>query len=83
MKKNLTTYIYVFLAVILTSCTDHTTLDRLDYIKEIGNENPEKALVMLDSVEVDIKRASAYAKTSLTCCASDSMIRPTTSPCQT
>ena len=62
MKKNLTTYIYVFLAVILTSCTDHATLDRLDYIKEIGNENPEEALVMLDSVEVDIKRASAYAK---------------------
>ena len=34
----------------------------MERIKEIGNENPKMALVMLDSLEADIRNESDYAK---------------------
>ena len=51
-------------AVVLTaaSCSRETVLDQMEHIKTIGNERPQEALLMLDSLEVDIRSSSEYAK---------------------
>lgn len=55
----LCTLVFMFL---LTSCSKEDVLDKMEYIKAVGNENPQEALVMLDSLEIDIREASEYAK---------------------
>jgi len=37
-------------------------LKELEYIKKIGNEDPQEALVMLDSLEIDIREKSDYVR---------------------
>jgi tetratricopeptide (TPR) repeat protein len=64
MKKNLINHLstlFTFVLVI-TSCSKDSTLNRLDYIKILGNEEPEKALVMLDSMEIEMRNATDYTK---------------------
>ena len=51
-------------AVMLTvsSCGREAILDEMERIKAIGNERPQEALLMLDSLEIDIRNSSTYAK---------------------
>lgn len=51
---------YCFL--ILLSCSNRYILDEMERIKSIGDDNPNKALVMLDSLEIKIRKESDYAK---------------------
>ena len=48
--------------MFLVSCSDSGLIKRMEQIKAFGNENPEKALVMLDSLEIEIRSAGGYAK---------------------
>ncbi|MBO4551492.1 MAG: hypothetical protein J5733_12240, partial [Bacteroidaceae bacterium] len=48
--------------LFLVSCSDSGLIKRMEQIKAFGNENPEKALVMLDSLEIEIRSAGGYAK---------------------
>ena len=53
----------LFLSILfLVSCSDSGLIKRMEQIKTFGNDNPEKALVMLDSLEIEIRSAGDYAK---------------------
>ena len=47
---------------LLFSCSDKRDLENYETIRMIGDENPDKALVMLDSLEIEIREMSEYAK---------------------
>ena len=47
---------------LLFSCSDNHALEDIETIKTVGDENPEKALVMLDSLEIEIRDKSDYVK---------------------
>ena len=58
-------YIRFLCAIILCllfSCSDKHALEDIETIKMVGDENPEKALVMLDSLEIEIRDKSDYVK---------------------
>lgn len=48
--------------LFLVSCSDNDLIGRMEQIKMYGNENPEEALVMLDSLEIEVRSAGDYAK---------------------
>lgn len=48
------------IALLLVSCSGDRTLERLEQIKTVGNTDPEKALVMLDSLEVEVREGDDY-----------------------
>ena len=52
----------VIVLCLLFSCSDKRTLEDIETIKTIGDENPDKALVMLDSLEIEIRDKSDYVK---------------------
>lgn len=62
MQKALICYIWVLLAVVTTACSKHSVLDDLEHIKFIGNEDPQTALVMLDSLEFEIRESNDYIR---------------------
>lgn len=62
MKKYLIRSILVFFILISASCSKEEVLDELEHIKTVGNENPQKALAMLDSLEMDIRECGDYAQ---------------------
>lgn len=51
-----------FSMFLLFSCTEENSLEELERIKMIGDENPEKALIMLDSLKIGIREQSDYVK---------------------
>lgn len=55
-------YISIFIILLITSCSKESTIERMEQIKIIGDENPNKALIMLDSLEIEIRGKSDYAK---------------------
>lgn len=56
--------LYMFIVLLMASCSDYTddSIRKMEKIKAVGNEDPEKALVMLDSMEIGIRQESEYAK---------------------
>ena len=59
---NFTRSICLLCILFLVSCSDNDLIGRMEQIKMYGNENPEKALVMLDSLEIEVRSAGDYAK---------------------
>ena len=59
---NFTRSICLLCILFLVSCSDNDLIGRMEQIKLYGNENPEKALVMLDSLEIEVRSAGDYAK---------------------
>ena len=51
--------LFLMLAV---SCSDHRLVGRMDNIKSVGNSNPKLAMLMLDSIQSEIGRASKYVR---------------------
>ena len=47
---------------ILFSCGKNSTLNDLERIKKVGDDNPVTALSMLDSLEVGIRNENDYIK---------------------
>ena len=62
MNKILVRCIWLLLAVFTTACSKQTVLDDLEHIKNIGNENPQTALVMLDSLEFEVRESNDYVR---------------------
>ena len=62
--KNYLWWICMPITSLLISCTNYndSSLDRMERIKEIGNENPQQALAMLDSIELEIRDKNNYTK---------------------
>lgn len=54
--------IFAFFVLLLVSCSKERVLDELDRVKAVGDENPQKALVMLDSLTIEVRESSGYAK---------------------
>ena len=50
--------------LLLISCanSNKSPLNKMEQIKEIGNETPQKALVMLDSLEIEIRDKNDYTQ---------------------
>ena len=57
--KFVTQYICIVATLFMVSCSNHHTLDKLEEIKVIGNHEPNKALMMLDSLEIDVRGETA------------------------
>lgn len=51
----------LFAMLLLASCSKDNSLEKMEQIKMIGNKDPNKALVMLDSLDTEIKGESDYA----------------------
>lgn len=51
-----------FLVILLVSCGQNSTLDKLQQIKSIGDTNPHKAIAMLDSLEFDVRSKDDHTK---------------------
>ena len=68
MSKYSSRCICTLTTLLLLSCTNSCTnpnkspLDKMELIKEIGNETPLKALVMLDSLEFEIRDKNNYTQ---------------------
>jgi len=62
MSNNSLLCIIASLLLVLTSCSKHDFLNEMERIKEIGDENPERAIAMLDSLEMDIRESSEYVR---------------------
>ena len=60
MKKHAFWCISVFMVLFFVSCNEDNSLRKMAQIKTIGDKNPEKALSMLDSLEVEIRNESDY-----------------------
>lgn len=52
----------IFCMPLLFSCSKDDSLGKLERIKVLGDENPHKALSMLDSLEIDVRKESDYIK---------------------
>lgn len=61
MGKNQILCMFIFM-LLLASCSKEETLEKIEHIKVVGNKNPQEALFMLDSLEIDIRDGSEYAK---------------------
>jgi len=62
MSKNSILYILASLLLALTSCSKHDSLNKMERIKAIGDENPQKAISMLDSLEIEIREGDKYVR---------------------
>ena len=56
--------ICLLITLLMMSCSNYNNnpLDKMKQIKEIGNENPQQALAMLDSIEIEIRDKNNYTK---------------------
>lgn len=56
--------ICLLITLLMMSCsnTNYNPLDKMEQIKKIGNENPQQALAMLDSIELEIRDENSYTK---------------------
>lgn len=62
MNNNSILCILTSLLLVLMSCSKHDTLNEMERINEIGDENPQTALVMLDSLEFEVRESNDYVR---------------------
>lgn len=62
MNRTAKSYFIFFLFLLLSACSKNSILNDLERIKTIGNENPQMALSMLDSLEVEVRSESEYVQ---------------------
>ena len=48
--------------LLIASCSSDGILEKMEQIKTFGNHDPEKALVMLDSLELEVRDKSEYVR---------------------
>ena len=48
--------------LLMASCSNEGILEKMEQIKTFGNHDPEKALVMLDSLELEVRDKSEYVR---------------------
>ena len=52
----------ITVTLFLTACSTRHSVDKLEQIKTVGDRNPDKALVMLDSLEIGMRQAGEYER---------------------
>lgn len=62
MKRLFKLNVLIAIILLVASCSNHQTLEKLEHIKAVGDNEPIKALAMLDSLEVDMREESDYVK---------------------
>ena len=62
MKKHLFWHFFVLVSLLLTACSEDRSLGRMEQIKAIGDSDPQMALSMLDSLEIEVRDKSDYIK---------------------
>lgn len=62
MKKHVFWCISVLMILSIVSCNEDNSLKKIEQIKLIGDTNPNKALSMLDSIEIEIRDESEYIR---------------------
>ena len=60
--KNVALVLSAFCLCLLLSCSEERSLEEFERIKIVGDENPQKALSMLDSLEIEVRESSDYVK---------------------
>ena len=60
--KNVALVLSAFCICLLLSCSEEHSLEEFERIKIVGDENPNKALSMLDSLEIGVREGSDYVK---------------------
>lgn len=48
--------------LMITACTGNPFIDRMEYIKCIGEEDPKTAIAMLDSIEIEVRKENYYVR---------------------
>lgn len=61
-RKNVTLVLSLFFVCLLFSCSQDRYLEEFERIKKVGDESPNKALSMLDSLEIGVREKSEYVK---------------------
>lgn len=62
MKRLLIKSLYALFVLVLVSCSADPSLEKMEHIKSVGNGNPKLALIMLDSLELDVRESSEYVQ---------------------
>ena len=64
MNNYIVRCICLLITLLIMSCSNSNDnpLNEMEQIKEIGNENPQQGLAMLDSIEIRIRNESEYVK---------------------
>ena len=52
----------LFFILLIASCSNDGIMEKMEQIKTVGNHDPEKALVMLDSLELEVRDKSEYVR---------------------
>lgn len=52
----------LFFILLIASCSNDGIIEKMEQIKTFGNHDPEKALVMLDSLELEVRDKSEYVR---------------------
>lgn len=60
--RNVALVLSAFCICLLLSCSEEHSLEEFERIKIVGDENPNKALSMLDSLEIGVREGSDYVK---------------------
>lgn len=56
MNKFIKHSLCTLFVLMITACTGNSFIDRLEYIKCVGEEDPQIAIAMLDSLEIDVRK---------------------------
>ena len=62
MTYNIYKFLFAFLIVSAFACSNDSILDQMETIKTVGNEEPQKALCMLDSIENEVRDGNEYVR---------------------
>lgn len=63
MEKIIITILYLYcLLMFMASCSGDSALEKMERIKIFGNDNPKKALAMLDSLKMEVRDCDEYAR---------------------
>lgn len=62
MKRLLIQCLHTLFAILMISCSEDSSLEKMEAIKRVGNEDPQLALAMLDSLEIEVRDRSEYIR---------------------
>ena len=52
----------LFFILLIASCSNDGIMEKMEQIKTVGNHDPETALTMLDSLELDVRDKGEYVR---------------------
>ena len=62
MYRLLTNGFCIVSMLIIVACSNDSSINKMEQIKEVGNEDANLAIAMLDSLELDSRNASEYVR---------------------